>query len=221
MVEKKRKDNVGKEESGICNYVQIAGIIENTCEFDHEMFGEKFYRTRVIVERNSGIKDYVPVIISERIVEIQELQYGVQVEIDGQFRSYNKYIADHCKLLLYVFVNSITIVSDMAFLQRNSIYLDGHICKDPVLRRTSVSKKQIADILLAVNRRYGKSDYIPCIIWAKNAVFANKCKVGDRLQVYGVIQSRKYRKKNPDTNEVEIREAYEVSIQTIQGHFLA
>lgn len=217
MVDKKRKCDL-EEESGIFNQVKVTGIIEDECEFDHEMFGEKFYRTRVIVERLSRVKDYIPVIISERIVEIQELQHGVQVKIDGQFRSYNKHVDNDCKLLLYVFVNSIEIVSDMVFPE-NFIYLDGYICKTPILRNAYLSQRRVADVLLAVNRKYGKSDYIPCIMWSRNAIFANKCKVGDRLQIYGRIQSRKFSKKNPESKEVEIREAYEISVKTVNAIF--
>lgn len=221
MLEKERNDKLQKNESKSFNQVHIAGIIEDECKLDHECFGEKFYRTRVIVKRFSGIEDYIPVIISERIVKIQALQKGVQVKIEGQFRSYNKKINDRVRLILNVFVESIEIVHDVVFLENDFVYLDGYICKEPKLRRTSLSRRQIADVLLAVNRKFNKSDYIPCIVWSRNAIFASECKIGDRLQVFGRIQSRKYPKRNPDSGEVEIKEAYELSVQIIDKYFSA
>lgn len=211
MLEENRNEKLEE----IFNQVNVAGIIEDECEFDHEVFGEKFYRTRVITERNSGVKDYIPVIISGLIVEIHALRKGVKVKIDGQFRSYNKHVDDKNKLLLYVFVNSIEIVSDEEFSKENSIYLDGYICKTPILKTTALTQRKITYVFMAVNRRYGKSDYIPCILWGKNALLADKCKVGDRLQVYGRIQSRKYLKML-DSEEVETRETYEISVKTLK-----
>lgn len=216
MLKKERNDKLQVDQSEIFNQVHISGIIESECEFDHEWCGEKFYKTRVIAKRFSGKEDYIPVIISEKIVKIHALQKGVQVNIKGQFRSYNKKIDNRTKLLLNVFVDSIEIVQDVVFLEKDLIYLDGYICKEPKLRNTPSSGRQLADVLLAVNRRYGKSDYIPCIMWSRNAIFVSQCNVGDRLRVYGRIQSRKYPKKNPESNEVEIKEAYEISVQTIE-----
>lgn len=208
MLEKKRD-----EHQECYNYVKVAGILESDCKFDHEMFGEKFYRTRVIVKRASGTSDYIPILVSEFIVGINRLKMGTKVEIKGQFRSYNQHNGERYKLLLFVFVDEISVVSDdEIFFERNEVYLEGYLCKKPFFRDTSFSKRQITDICLAVNRRYRKSDYIPCILWARNAVFASKCNVGDKLKIRGRIQSRSFYK----IGETESREAYEVSVAKLE-----
>lgn len=188
------------------NQVEIIGTIEEECKFDHEIYGEKFYRTRTIVERLSGVKDYVPVIISERVIEINKLQPGVQVKIAGQFRSHNE---NDRRLLVFVFVDMIEILS-YSVAPKNVIFLDGYVCRKPTFREKVASDRKISYILLAVNRRYGKSDYIPCIAWGRNAISSKNCAVGDRIKISGRIQSREYLKLD------EIKEVYEVSINSIE-----
>ena len=171
------------------------------------------------VERLSNSYDIIPVMISERLMDVTKDYRGAFMEVQGQFRSYNRHDERKNKLVLSVFAREVRFVEEEdAYLfesnKTNSIYLDGYICKDPIYRKTPLGR-EIADVLLAVNRPYGKSDYIPCICWGRNARFAEGFRVGEHIQIWGRIQSREYQKKLSET-EFEKRIAYEVSVSKLE-----
>lgn len=194
------------------NQVTLSGEIVSNFEFSHEIFGEEFYTAMLASERTSEQKDIIPVMVSDRLVDVKADWMGRFVRVSGQFRSYNKHEGEKNRLILSVFVREFEEFEEMPFSDNysNSISLDGYICKPPTYRKTPLGR-EIADILLAVNRPYGKSDYIPCIAWGRNARFADGLEVGTRLQIEGRIQSREYQKRVSET-ESEARTAYEVSI---------
>lgn len=198
------------------NYTNLSGKIISEPEFNHEIYGEGFYIINVEVPRLSDTYDYIPVMFSERLLPVEILEEGKVITIEGQFRSYNNYSSDsNHKLMLLVFARDIVIIDSMEEVKMpNSIYLNGFICKKPIYRTTPFGR-EIADILLAVNRAYNKSDYIPCIAWGRNARFASHLKVGDNIKVWGRVQSRKYQKKISDDN-IEERTAYEISISKME-----
>ena len=197
------------------NQVTIMGTIVSGYQFSHEIFGENFYMVDVQVPRLSDSADIIPIMISERIVDVEVEAVGANVIINGQFRSYNRHESKKNRLLLSVFARDIEFVDEVLENEKtNQIYLDGYICKTPVYRRTPLGR-EIADMLLAVNRPYGKSDYIPCISWGRNARFTSGFEVGGHVQVWGRIQSREYVKKlDDDTTEKRI--AYEVSVSKLE-----
>lgn len=180
--------------------------------FNHEVYGEKFYSTTLFTERTSGTADLIPVLISERLFKGN--LNGQYVRICGHFRSYNKYEENRNRMILSVFVMEIEIVDEEISLSENEIEICGCLCKDAVYRTTPLGRN-IADLLLAVNRPYGKSDYIPCVCWGRNAKYAPTLSVGTKLRVFGRIQSREYQKKISE-EEFETRTAYEVSIGRIE-----
>ena len=169
------------------NRVFISGEILTEAEFSHEVYGEGFYEMNVLVKRLSGQGDILPVTVSERLIQDQNLKKGVTINAIGQFRSYNKLVDGKSKLMLTVFVRE--ILPDVYVRNPNNIVLTGYICKPPVYRTTPFNR-EIADILIAVNRSYNKSDYIPCIAWGRNARFAKNLAVGEKIAVSGRIQSR-------------------------------
>ncbi|NLM10693.1 MAG: single-stranded DNA-binding protein [Clostridiaceae bacterium] len=198
------------------NSASLTGKIISKPEFSHEVYGEGFYNITVEVPRLSNTYDYLPVMFSERLLPLEKFEIGKIVAVDGQFRSYNNYSSEggH-KLLLTVFARDIVIMDPSDKVRvTNSIYLNGFICKNPVYRTTPFGR-EISDILLAVNRAYNKSDYIPCIAWGRNARYASNFEVGDNIKIWGRIQSRKYQKKLSD-GTVEDRIAYEVSISKME-----
>lgn len=196
------------------NNVSITGEVASAFSFSHEVFGERFYLADIAVKRLSDSEDLIPVMVSERLVDVTEDLTGVTVRVEGQFRSYNRH-EGKSKLILSVFAREWEFVEEEEKSAKiNQIFLDGFICKTPVYRTTPLGR-EIADLLIAVNRPYGKSDYIPCICWGRNARFASGFEVGMRIQVHGRIQSRKYTKKLSET-EVEERIAYEVSASKIE-----
>lgn len=193
------------------NRVTLSGEIVSNFEFSHEVFGEGFYATMLASERKSGQKDIISIMVSDRLIDTGADWAGRFVRVSGQFRSRNEHEVSKTKLLLLMFVTEFEECGEIPFLNdENAIFLDGYICKPPIYRKTPLGR-EIADILLAVNRPYGKSDYIPCIAWGRNAVYASGLEVGTRLQIDGRIQSREYQKRISD-NEYETRTAYEVSI---------
>lgn len=199
------------------NKVALSGEIVRNFEFSHEFYGEGFYTAMLASERLSGAEDTIPIMVSERIVDVKADWEGRFVEVSGQFRSYNKHDGARNHLELSVFAREfedVTEERDFGLEDENIISLDGYICKEPKYRKTPLGR-EIADILLAVNRPYGKSDYIPCIAWGRNARFASGLEVGTRMQVEGRIQSREYVKRTSET-ESETRVAYEVSISKIE-----
>lgn len=199
------------------NKVTLSGEIVRNFEFIHEVYGEGFYTAMLASERTSGQKDAIPIMVSERLVDAKADWEGQFARVSGQFRSYNKREGGRRHLELSVFVREfedITEERDFGLEDENYIFLDGYICKPATYRKTPLGR-EIADILLAVNRKYGKSDYIPCIAWGRNASFASGLEVGTRLQIDGRIQSREYVKKISET-ENETRVAYEVSISKLE-----
>lgn len=198
------------------NQVTLSGKIESNFEFNHEVFGEGFYTAMLASERTSGQKDIIPIMASDRLVDVKANWIGRFVKVSGQFRSYNKHEGKRNRLILSVFVREFEEFEELLFSDNynNRVLLDGYICKLPVYRETPTGR-EIADILLAVNRPYGKTDYIPCIAWGRNASFASSLEVGTMLQIEGRIQSREYRKRISET-ESETRVAYEVSISRME-----
>ena len=198
------------------NQVVVAGEIVSDFRFSHEIFGEGFYMVDLVVSRLSDAHDVIPLMVSDRLFDVEKSHIGEKVLAKGQFRSYNKHEENKNRLILSVFVREIEVIDavDDKENKPNQIYLDGYICKEPIYRMTPLGR-EIADLLLAVNRPYGKSDYIPCICWGRNARFASAFEVGEHVQVMGRIQSREYMKKITET-ESQKRVAYEVSVSKLE-----
>ncbi|MGL5437171.1 MAG: single-stranded DNA-binding protein [Lachnospiraceae bacterium] len=197
------------------NKVSVIGMITSGFTFSHEVFGEGFYVVDVAVNRLSDQADIIPLMISERLIDIDQDYRGNTIEAIGQFRSYNRHEGVKNRLVLSVFVREISFMEEFTdYTKTNQIFLDGYICKTPIYRKTPLGR-EIADLLLAVNRPYGKSDYIPCIAWGRNARFASSFEVGTRVQLWGRVQSREYTKKLNET-ECEKRVAYEVSVSKLE-----
>lgn len=202
---------------GESNVATVSGVIVNKPVFGHEIYGEAFYYFDVRVNRLSNSYDVIPVTVSERLADFSEYEIGRYIEVDGQFRSYNAMQSDgSTKLMLTVFARDIKFFEDGQSLEsdKNVVVLDGFICKKPVYRKTPFNR-EITDFLLAVNRSYNKSDYIPCISWGRNARFCGKRSVGENVRVTGRMQSRKYEKKLADGTVIE-KVAYEVSVSQIE-----
>lgn len=196
------------------NKVYLSGEIVGDAVFSHEVYGEGFYEMKVLVKRLSGQADVLPVTISERLITANALKKGVSINAVGQFRSYNKLIDGRSKLMLTIFVRE--VFDEDTHNNPNSIVLSGHICKPPIYRTTPFNR-EIADLLIAVNRSYNKSDYIPCIAWGRNARFVKSLSVGDKIALSGRIQSREYQKKLSET-DVKTLTAYEVSISKLAAY---
>ena len=198
------------------NQVSIAGKLASPFVFSHEVFGEGFYLCDVEVERLSDSVDLIPIMVSERLFPVKENYIGREICVHGQFRSYNRHEENRNRLVLSLFVREMSFLEEVAEtdIKPNYIFLDGYICKPPIYRKTPLGR-EIADILLAVNRPYGKSDNIPCICWGRNARYADSFSVGSHVQVWGRIQSREYQKKLSET-EYEKRTAYEVSVSKLE-----
>lgn len=194
------------------NKVTINGEIVGNPTFSHEVFGERFFLLYVCVARKSSVADVIPVLVSDRFPFFDDLQDGVIVDIRGNFRSYNKCEGEKRRLILAVLAQEISI-SDV-LVHENEITIEGYICKLPNHRRTPRGR-EITDLLLAVNRSYGNSDYIPAICWGRNAAIWKWHEVGDRVKISGRIQSREYTKRISD-EETEMRTAYEVSVFSIE-----
>ena len=192
------------------NVVHLSGQIASELEFSHEIMDEKFYDFTIAVQRLSGQKDFVPVTVSERIIGENNFEIGNLIGLIGQFRSYNKIVENHSKLVLKVFVRELCDYDEQL---PNSIEIEGYVCKPPIYRTTPF-KREICDLLVAVNRAYNKSDYIPAIAWGRNARFASTFFVGDKVRLVGRIQSRPYQKQL-ESGEVEERVAYEVSVSAL------
>ncbi|MCE4778408.1 single-stranded DNA-binding protein [Clostridioides difficile] len=195
------------------NVVNLRGELDNKLEFSHEIFGEKFYNMKIKINRLSDSFDILPMTVSERLLQDIDLDKQNLVNVVGQLRSYNKTLNNKNRLVLTVFVREIKSI-DEENKDPNSIFLDGYVCKEPVYRKTPLGR-EITDLLVAINRPYNKSDYIPSIVWGRNAKFAKNLKVGDRIQLWGRVQSREYEKKI-DENNVAKKMAYEVSISKIK-----
>ena len=177
------------------NRVCIIGEIVSEFTFSHEVFGEGFYIANVSVNRLSDMVDVIPLMISERLIDVTKDYRGMKIEVAGQFRSYNRHEGTKNKLVLSIFVRELRFLEDDEMPEEqsksNQIFLDGYVCKPPIYRKTPLGR-EIADILVAVNRPYGKSDYIPCICWGRNARYASAFTVGGHVLLWGRIQSREY-----------------------------
>ena len=196
------------------NQVTLTGKVVSDFTFSHELYGEKFYEFDLEVIRLSDTTDVLPLTISERLIN-KDLVPGALVDVVGQFRSYNNYKGNGSKLKLTVFVREVTIFAgDSENKNPNEIILDGFICKKPICRKTPFGR-EIADVILAVNRSYNKSDYIPVITWGRNAKFSEQLEIGDNVKIWGRIQSRPYEKKLEDGTVIK-KVAYEVSVSKME-----
>lgn len=196
------------------NQAVIIGTIEDEFVMSHEIYSEKFYTCTVRVPRLSGTADNVRVMVSERLLTESEYKIGDTVMVSGQFRSYNSYEEGGNRLVLTVFAKDIMHFEGEENKNPNTLYLNGYICKAPVYRTTPFGR-EITDLLLAVNRSYNKSDYIPIIAWGRNARFAKNLRVGDNVKIWGRIQSRTYQKRISEEETIE-KTAYEVSINRME-----
>ena len=197
------------------NYIMLVGKVTSEKKFSHEIYGESFFNFDLEIPRLSGISDIIPITISERLIANFDLSIGKQVVIEGQFRSYNAYEDSRSRLVLTVFVKEIREKGEDEDIKiPNEVHLVGHICRKPIYRKTPFGR-EIADVLLAVNRAYNKSDYIPTIAWGRNSRFCQTLSVGDNIKVWGRLQSREYQKKISET-EVIKKVAYEVSISKME-----
>ena len=197
------------------NQVTMMGEIVSAFQFSHEVFGEGFYMVELAVSRLSNYSDYIPLMVSERLIDTEQDYTGQFIRISGQFRSYNRHEEKKNRLVLSVFVRELEFLDEIDENEKtNQIFLDGYICKEPIYRKTPLGR-EIADVLLAVNRSYGKSDYIPCICWGRNARYASAFEVGGHVLIWGRIQSREYMKRIGE-NETEKRVAYEVSVSKLE-----
>ena len=203
------------------NHLVLVGKVTSDKKFSHEIYGEKFYIFDLEVPRLSGNADIIPITISERLLEKEDLEIDKKIIVEGQFRSYNSYQNERNKLVLTVFAKDVKFIENQdeeiqasKDFVSNEVTLNGYICKKPIYRQTPFGR-EIADLLLAVNRAYNKSDYIPCIAWGRNARFCDNIEVGTEVKVVGRVQSRTYEKKYEDgTSETKV--AYEVSISSLE-----
>lgn len=193
------------------NKLQLSGTIVTKPQFTHEVMGESFYDSVLSVPRLSGQKDDIPITVSDRLLTQYDFCEGSNISIVGQFRSYNKLDNNKSRLLLTAFVRE--ILPEDQVENPNSIELIGYICKPPIYRTTPF-KREICDVLIAVNRAYNKSDYIPCIMWGRNARYVQNLAVGEKLCISGRVQSRTYI-KNISEDQSEERVAYEVSVNKV------
>lgn len=198
------------------NHLVLVGKIVSDKSYSHEIYGEKFYVFNLEVVRLSSTVDIIPITISERLLAGMDLKIGKKVSVEGQFRSYNNYENERNRLILTVFAKEIEELEDVEVKDEvtNEVTLVGYVCKKPVYRQTPFGR-EIADVLLAVNRAYNKSDYIPCIAWGRNARFCQNIEVGTEVKIVGRVQSRTYEKKHED-GTVETRVAYEVSVASME-----
>ena len=203
------------------NHIILVGKVTSDKIFSHEIYGEKFYIFNLSVPRLSGNADIIPITISERLLELEDLAIDKKIIVEGQFRSYNSYENEKNKLVLTVFAKEVKFVENQdeeievsKDFTSNEVILNGYICKKPIYRQTPFGR-EISDILLAVNRAYNKSDYIPCIAWGRNARFCENIAVGTEVRIVGRVQSRSYEKKYDD-GRVETKVAYEVSVASLE-----
>lgn len=210
-----QEENTMQEKASENNRVSLIGVIASEFQFSHEVFGEGFYIVDLTVSRLSSQADTIPLMISERLIDVRQDYRGKTMEAIGQFRSYNRHEGTRNRLVLSVFVREYRFMEAFTdYTKTNQIFLDGFVCKEPVYRKTPLGR-EIADLLLAVNRPYAKSDYIPCISWGRNARYASTFEIGTRIRIWGRIQSREYTKKLSE-EESEKRIAYEVSVSKLE-----
>lgn len=198
------------------NIAEVTGRVASDLDFSHEVYGEGFYSFMLEVSRLSQVADFLPVTISERLIDHSKLIKDGIAKILGQVRSYNSFDEEtrRNRLILTLFARDIEILPDFGIENPNDIFLNGYICKPPVYRTTPFGR-EITDLLVAVNRSYNKSDYIPCIAWGRNAKYAGRLVVGDNIRIWGRMQSRCYQKKY-ETGDIEEKIAYEVSVSKLE-----
>lgn len=198
------------------NSINIGGRIHSEFVFSHEIYGEGFWLFDAEVGRLSEQSDILPVTVSERIIDKEKMNIGQPVRITGQIRSYNNYVEAERKnkLVLTIFARDIILPDTVPSDGSNEVFLDGYLCK-PAIYRTTPFGREISDLLIAINRLYNKSDYIPCIVWGRNARYAGKLQVGDHIRLWGRMQSRQYKKKLDDVTVLE-KTAYEVSVSKVE-----
>lgn len=202
------------------NHLVLVGKVTSDKRFSHEIYGEKFYLLDLAVPRLSGNADIIPITVSERLLSINDLKIDSKITVEGQFRSYNSYENERNRLVLTVFAKDIKFMENQEEIEvskdviSNEVKLNGYICKKPIYRQTPFGR-EISDLLLAVNRAYNKSDYIPCIAWGRNARFCENIPVGTEVKLVGRVQSRTYEKKYED-GRVENKVAYEVSVSSLE-----
>lgn len=197
------------------NEVILTGKAISELKYSHEVYGEGFYSFLLDVPRLSDISDVINITVSERLLKDLDLKIGDALTINGQFRSYNNYSDSGNKLILTVFARDIMPAEESDSKQNpNHIFLNGFLCKKPVYRTTPFGR-EITDILIAVNRAYNKSDYIPCIAWGRNARFSSGLDVGENIKIWGRIQSREYQKRISEDNVIT-KTAYEISISKME-----
>lgn len=189
------------------NQITLVGAISSQFTYDHSIYGEKYYRVTVTVTRDSGTDDIIPVMVSERLINIEDYLIGNCVIVKGQYRSYSLHNEDKTRLMLFVFAQSMEILSYND--NYNEIFLEGYVSKPPVFRQTPLGR-EICDVILGVPRAYNKSDYIPCVTWGKTAKYVSKLEVGECIRVAGRVQSREY------TKDGETKTAYEVSVNLVE-----
>lgn len=218
-IERRESFLMQQDSLAINNSINIVGKVSSGFTFSHEVYGEGFYTFSVDVSRLSDISDKLPITISERLIDKDKLSIGTMVHILGQVRSYNSFVEvdKKNKLVLTIFTKDIKLINEDNNIQTknpNEVYLNGYICK-PTIFRTTPFGREIADILLAVNRSYNKSDYIPCIAWGRNARFVSNLEVGNNIKLTGRMQSRGYQKKLETGNVLE-KVAFEVSVSKLE-----
>lgn len=196
------------------NQAIVVGTVEDELVFNHEIYGEKFYTFTLCIPRLSDAVDNIKVMISERLLMDFPIALGDEIQIDGQFRSYNSYENGDNRLILTVFAKDIGYPDEESRKNPNTLYLNGYVCKPPVYRTTPFGR-EITDLLIAVNRTYNKSDYIPVIAWGRNARYTKEFEVGQNVKIWGRIQSRVYQKRLSE-EEVVSRVAYEVSVSKLE-----
>ena len=199
------------EETG--NSIHLRGHVCQPLQFGHELFGEQFFVTTLRVPRLSGAEDFLPITLSERLLIDEPIAAGSILCLDGQLRSYNKVVEGSGRLLITAFAQRLLPEKDEE--NPNRVQLTGALCKAPSYRTTPFGR-EIADLMLAVNRSYGKSDYIPCITWGRTARYAANLKIGDKVQLVGRFQSRNYQKQLPDGTILN-KVAYEVSVSRLSA----
>ncbi|MBS7298321.1 MAG: single-stranded DNA-binding protein [Eubacteriales bacterium] len=192
------------------NRAELIGTVESEPQFSHEIYAEAFYLFILNVPRLSGVSDHIRIIASERLLSDFNISLGDRLMVEGQFRSYNSSDNGSNHLILSVFARDIKYAEEKENKNPNTLFLNGYVCKEPVYRTTPFGR-EICDILLAVNRTYNKSDYIPIITWGRNARFCKHIGIGSNLKIWGRIQSRIYQKRTEDDDYIE-KTAYEVSV---------
>ncbi|MCD8049840.1 MAG: single-stranded DNA-binding protein [Clostridia bacterium] len=194
------------------NFISLEGVIDGDISYSHSVMDEEFYKFTLAVPRLSGTVDALPVTVSGRLLEDAGLSTGESAALTGQIRSYNKYLENRTRLILTAFAKSLNEASGEGE-NMNQVILNGYVCKTPTYRKTPFGR-EITDVIIAVNRAFNRSDYIPTICWGKNALFCRDLPVGTNVMIKGRLQSREYTKRSGE--EYEIRTAYEVSVGEIE-----